>query len=71
MTRAARLADLYSRSKSKAINAEFEINPDENDGLNYAYDAVVRNKEERRKMHGGDCECCREVIFLFPSHLLG
>jgi hypothetical protein len=21
----------------------------------------VRNREERKKMHGGDCECCRDV----------
>ncbi|KAF9784517.1 DNA repair protein endonuclease SAE2/CtIP C-terminus-domain-containing protein [Thelephora terrestris] len=48
------------KSKSSTINAEFEINPDANEGLNYAYDAVVRNKEERRKMHGSDCECCKE-----------
>jgi len=47
-------------TSSETINAEFEINPSANDGLNYAYDAVVRNKEERRKMHGGDCECCKE-----------
>jgi len=49
------------------INAAFEINPDANDGLNYAYDAVVRNKEERRKMHGSDCECCKEVSFHPPA----
>jgi len=49
-----------AKFKSRTINAEFEINPDANDGLNYAYDAVVRDKDERRKMHGSDCECCKE-----------
>ena len=59
------LSDPHPRSKSKTVNAEFEINPDANDGLNYVYDAVVRNKEERRRMHGSDCECCKEVSFFF------
>ena len=58
-----RLANLHSRPKSETINAAFEINPDANGGLDYAYDTVVRNKEERRKMHGSDCECCKEVSF--------
>lgn len=57
----------HSRSRPETINSAFEINPDANDGLNYAYDAVVRNKEERRKMHGNDCECCKEVSFHFPA----
>jgi len=55
------LLTVHSRPKSETINAAFEIDPDANGGLNYAYDAVVRNKEERRKMHGSDCECCKEV----------
>ena len=55
------------RSQSETINAAFEVNPEENEGLNYAYDTVVRNKEERRKMHGSDCECCKEVGFQFTA----
>lgn len=27
----------------------------------FKYDEVVRNKEERKRLHGGDCECCRDV----------
>jgi len=57
------LLTVDSRPKSETLNAAFEIDPDTNGGLNYAYDAVVRNKEERRKMHGSDCECCKEVGF--------
>lgn len=60
------LLNVGSRPKSETLNAAFEIDPDANGGLNYAYDAVVRNKEERRKMHGSDCECCKEVSSAFP-----
>jgi len=61
---------LRSRDKSESVNAAFEINPDANNGLNYAYDTVVRNKEDRRKMHGSDCECCKEVSFPSLPHNL-
>ena len=37
------------------------IDPNQNDGLNYQYDLVVRNEDERRRINAGDCECCREV----------
>ncbi|KAJ7593742.1 DNA repair protein endonuclease SAE2/CtIP C-terminus-domain-containing protein [Mycena floridula] len=47
-------------SAEKNINAEFEIDPEQNAGLDYQYDEVVRTKEARKKMHGGDCECCRD-----------
>lgn len=47
------------------INALYEINETRNDGLNYQYDGVVRGAAARRKLHGTDCECCRDVrIFL-------
>ncbi|KAF9026210.1 hypothetical protein BDZ89DRAFT_1016326 [Hymenopellis radicata] len=42
------------------INATFAIDPSRNDGLDYAYEEVVRGKEKRRNLHGGDCECCRD-----------
>ncbi|EPQ58530.1 hypothetical protein GLOTRDRAFT_120220 [Gloeophyllum trabeum ATCC 11539] len=42
------------------INALFEINTEQNGGVNYQFSAVVRNKEERRHLKGGDCECCRD-----------
>jgi hypothetical protein len=41
--------------------------------LNYQYDQVVRNKDERRKLDAGDCECCHEVnraTSRFPSFFL-
>ncbi|KAF9239649.1 DNA repair protein endonuclease SAE2/CtIP C-terminus-domain-containing protein [Melanogaster broomeanus] len=42
------------------INSRFSIRKDRNDGVNHQYDAVVRNREERKHMLGEDCECCRE-----------
>jgi len=44
----------------KAINAEFVINEEANGGLAYQYDAVVRHKSARKKLHAADCECCRD-----------
>ncbi|KAF9524911.1 DNA repair protein endonuclease SAE2/CtIP C-terminus-domain-containing protein [Crepidotus variabilis] len=48
------------QNADKTINGQFVINPVLNSGKNYQYDEVVRNREERKKMHGGDCECCRD-----------
>ncbi|KAF8526850.1 DNA repair protein endonuclease SAE2/CtIP C-terminus-domain-containing protein, partial [Hysterangium stoloniferum] len=42
------------------INGEFEIDPEKNRGTNFQYEAVVRDKAERKQLEGGDCECCRE-----------
>lgn len=43
------------------INAQFTIDPTQNEGLNFQYDQVVRNRDERRRLDAGDCECCHEV----------
>ncbi|KAF8191271.1 DNA repair protein endonuclease SAE2/CtIP C-terminus-domain-containing protein [Pholiota molesta] len=43
-----------------ALNAIYAIDPNANGGLDYQYDEVVRNRDARRRMHGGDCECCRD-----------
>ncbi|KAG6895039.1 hypothetical protein C0992_003427 [Termitomyces sp. T32_za158] len=54
------------------INAQFEINPSRNGGLNYKYDEVVRAKRDRKQMEAGDCECCRDVCLgscSFPREL--
>ncbi|KAJ7630433.1 DNA repair protein endonuclease SAE2/CtIP C-terminus-domain-containing protein [Roridomyces roridus] len=56
----------------RTINASYAINPAHNGGVNYQYDAVVRGREDRRRMEGGDCECCRdyyEAIGPLPSRL--
>ncbi|KAF8840972.1 hypothetical protein BDN67DRAFT_996455 [Paxillus ammoniavirescens] len=42
------------------INSRFSIRKDRNSGVEFQYDAVVRNREERRHMLGSDCECCQE-----------
>ncbi|KAF8806782.1 hypothetical protein BYT27DRAFT_7100717 [Phlegmacium glaucopus] len=54
------------------INAQYTIDPNQNEGLDYQYDLVVRNKDERRRLEAGDCECCREYyegIGPLPSRL--
>lgn len=43
------------------INSRFSIRKDRNHGMDFQFDAVVRNREERKHMLGSDCECCREV----------
>jgi hypothetical protein len=48
-------------SDRPALNALYAIDPNANGGLDYQYDEVVRNRDARRRMHGGDCECCRDV----------
>jgi len=50
-----------SRPGDTTINAQYIIDPTQNDGLNYQFDEVVRNKDERRRLDAGDCECCHEV----------
>lgn len=52
---------IFSRAGDTTINAQYTIDPNQNGGLNYQYDLVVRNRDERRRLDAGDCECCREV----------
>jgi hypothetical protein len=55
---------LYShryRDGNITINAQYEIDANHNNGLDFQYDAVVRNGRERKHLDGGDCECCRDV----------
>lgn len=40
----------------------YEINPDNNSGLTYAYKEVTRGKM-REKLHGMDCKCCHNVSY--------
>ncbi|KAJ3868993.1 MAG: DNA repair protein endonuclease SAE2/CtIP C-terminus-domain-containing protein, partial [Lentinula lateritia] len=43
-----------------AINDIYEIDPAQNAGLEYQYDEVVRGREKRKRLIGGDCDDCRE-----------
>ncbi|KAJ7356729.1 hypothetical protein DFH08DRAFT_770865 [Mycena albidolilacea] len=55
-----------------AINSSYAIDPARNGGVDFQYDAVVRGKDDRRRMDGGDCECCRdyyEAVGPMPSRL--
>ncbi|TFY79155.1 hypothetical protein EWM64_g4856 [Hericium alpestre] len=57
---------------STTINAQFEINPEANEGLAFQFDTVVRSKRDRHRMDAGDCECCRdyyEAIGPLPPRL--
>ena len=56
-----------SRSGMDTINSRFSIRKDRNNGVDFQYDAVVRNRQERKHMLGSDCECCREVSGDGPS----
>lgn len=43
---------------------EYEIDPKENEGHNFQFHDVKRQKAERKQMHGGDCECCQGVSYM-------
>ncbi|KDQ23475.1 hypothetical protein PLEOSDRAFT_1114448 [Pleurotus ostreatus PC15] len=49
-----------SSGSSKPINTLFAIDPKRNGGLDFQFEEVVKNKEDRKKLHAGDCECCRD-----------
>ncbi|CAE6422067.1 unnamed protein product [Rhizoctonia solani] len=49
-----------SKAGDKTINSEFEINPAHNEGMAFEFDSVVRDKNERKKLTGGDCIACKE-----------
>jgi hypothetical protein len=53
-------------SRKTTVAEEFEIDPKQNNGLNYQYHDVQRGRAERKLMHGGDCECCTGVRPLLP-----
>ncbi|KAG8773728.1 hypothetical protein FRC15_001849, partial [Serendipita sp. 397] len=42
-----------------SIVGRFEVNPAKNNGVNYAYEEVVRKKADRRRMEATDCDQCR------------
>ncbi|KZT20253.1 hypothetical protein NEOLEDRAFT_1245327 [Neolentinus lepideus HHB14362 ss-1] len=44
-----------------SINALYEIDPARNGGVVFPFSSVVRSKEHRKHLKGGDCECCRDV----------
>lgn len=57
--------------RKTTVAEEFEIDPKQNNGLNYQYHDVQRGRAERKLMHGGDCECCTGVRPpLSPSSLI-
>ncbi|XP_078591252.1 uncharacterized protein LOC144870669 isoform X2 [Branchiostoma floridae x Branchiostoma japonicum] len=50
-----------SRTRNLPDNlADFDRVPRKDEGPNYKYAQVVRKKDERRKLHGHDCQCCKD-----------
>ncbi|KAJ4479201.1 hypothetical protein J3R30DRAFT_2730972 [Lentinula aciculospora] len=49
-----------NREGDATINEMYEIDPAQNAGLKYQYDEVVRGREKRKRLIGGDCDDCRE-----------
>ncbi|KAH7905815.1 DNA repair protein endonuclease SAE2/CtIP C-terminus-domain-containing protein [Hygrophoropsis aurantiaca] len=44
----------------ETINSRFLIKKDQNDGVDFQYDAVVRKREQRKALLADDCECCHD-----------
>ncbi|WVO14224.1 hypothetical protein L204_101856 [Cryptococcus depauperatus] len=42
------------------IFEEYAIDPQQNEGAAFAFHNTKRKKAERKTMHGGDCECCKD-----------
>ncbi|KAJ7226078.1 hypothetical protein GGX14DRAFT_131581 [Mycena pura] len=48
-------------AENDTINSSYAIDPARNGGVHFQYEEVVRGREDRTRLEGGDCECCREV----------
>ena len=56
---------VISSDGNTTINAQYQIDASRNNGLDFQYDAVVRNRLERKYLNAEDCECCRDVSVCF------
>ncbi|KAJ3796746.1 hypothetical protein GGU11DRAFT_685191 [Lentinula aff. detonsa] len=55
----------YGKDKNRGeedamINELYEIDSEQNAGLRYQFEEVVRGREKRRQLIGGDCDDCRD-----------
>ncbi|KAH9851047.1 DNA repair protein endonuclease SAE2/CtIP C-terminus-domain-containing protein [Lenzites betulinus] len=48
------------KAGKETINALYELDPTNNNGVDFQYEEVVRDKQLRKHMHASDCECCRD-----------
>ena len=48
-------------NKETTINAQYQIDTGRNNGKDFQFHEVVRQKSTRKRMHGRDCECCHDV----------
>ncbi|TBU36970.1 DNA repair protein endonuclease SAE2/CtIP C-terminus-domain-containing protein [Dichomitus squalens] len=61
-----------AQAGKETINALFEVDPERNGGVGFQFEEVVRDREKRKQLHGGDCECCRdyyEAVGPLPARL--
>jgi len=58
--KAWRYAQAAQSDGNITINAQYQIDANRNNGLDFQYDAVVRNRQERKHLNAEDCECCRD-----------
>lgn len=60
-----RFTDSVPASTGKTtLNSLYQIDSVQNGGLEFQFDDVVRNKDQRKHLHADDCECCRDVRIL-------
>ncbi|KIY62735.1 hypothetical protein CYLTODRAFT_383252 [Cylindrobasidium torrendii FP15055 ss-10] len=52
--------DAAQDAHNTTINSAFVIDREANNGLEFEYSSVERNKEKRKRLHGADCECCAD-----------
>ncbi|KAL6306989.1 DNA repair protein endonuclease SAE2/CtIP C-terminus-domain-containing protein [Sparassis latifolia] len=49
-----------SNVRETTVNSVYQINPAQNDGRDFPYAEVVRNKKQRKCLHGENCMNCRD-----------
>jgi len=55
------LPSKHGRKQPSTTTADFAINPAMNDGIDYAYHEVVRNRDARKCLPGCTRICCKEI----------
>ncbi|GJE97035.1 DNA repair protein endonuclease SAE2/CtIP C-terminus-domain-containing protein [Phanerochaete sordida] len=62
----------YSHYEQEALSNSASASKINKGEAGFKYEEVVRNKQERRRLHGTDCECCRdyyEAVGPLPARL--
>lgn len=56
--------------RQTGVGGQYEIDPKLNEGHAHQFHDVKRSRAERRKMHGGECECCKEVSWILGCSMI-